>query len=77
VTNRLVPYFDETLKHRIQRIIAGEDRSRPLDDTEIAARLSSEGVAVARRAVTKHRKQLGIASSRVRIQRLLPYLRPR
>jgi RNA polymerase sigma-54 factor len=66
VKNRLVPFFDETVKRRIERIIADEDRSRPLDDTAIAARLSAEDVAVLRRTVTKYRKQLGIASSRTR-----------
>ena len=64
--NRLVPFFDETVKRRIERMIADEDRSRPLDDTAIAALLAADGVAVARRTVTKYRKQLGIGSSRTR-----------
>jgi RNA polymerase sigma-54 factor len=74
LTNRVVRFFaagdDEgrwtAAQRRIRELIELEDRRRPLDDTTISAVLRDEGVEVPRRAVTKLRKQLGIASSRQR-----------
>lgn len=54
------------VKNRVKEIIDGEDASQPLSDDDVAARLKDAGLDVARRTVTKYRKQLGIASSRQR-----------
>ena len=48
------------LRHRIAALVRTEDPARPLSDGEIGARLAAEGVAVARRTVTKHREALGL-----------------
>jgi RNA polymerase sigma-54 factor len=54
------------VKQKVRDILAKEDKSSPLSDEEIAARLKAEGLDIARRTVTKYRKQLGIPSSRQR-----------
>ncbi len=56
------------VKNMVKEIIDGEDGSAPLSDDDVAARLKDRGLNVARRTVTKYRKQLGIASSRQRRQ---------
>ena len=54
------------IKKRVQEIVDQEDKSHPLSDEEIAARLKEAGLDIARRTVTKYRKQLRIPSSRQR-----------
>ncbi|MCG3134033.1 MAG: hypothetical protein HMLKMBBP_01305 [Planctomycetes bacterium] len=54
------------VKNRVKEIIDGEDGASPLSDDDVAAKLKEQGLDVARRTVTKYRKQLGIASSRQR-----------
>ena len=54
------------LKHKVKDVIDQEDKSRPLSDEEIARKLKAKGYDIARRTVTKYRKQLGIPSSRQR-----------
>lgn len=51
---------------RISEIIEKEDKKRPYSDSEIAQILSGQGLAIARRTVTKYREQENIPSSRVR-----------
>jgi len=61
-----IPTWD-AVKQRIKEIIDSEDKTKPLSDDEIAARLKEEGhLQIARRTVTKYRKELGIPSSRQR-----------
>ena len=65
-TGRVVSFdlfFDQSLptKDRIREIVAAE--TRPLTDEEIAARLTSEGVKIARRTVTKYREEMNIPPS--------------
>ena len=51
----------------VQRIVAAEDKKRPLSDEAIVSILGSEhGLDIARRTVTKYRKKLGIPSTRAR-----------
>ncbi len=56
----------DNVKERVKEIIDKEDPASPLSDDDVADRLKSKGLDVARRTVTKYRKQLGIASSRQR-----------
>lgn len=54
------------VRQKVRDIVDKEDKSSPLSDEEIAAALKKEGLDVARRTVTKYRKQLKIPSSRQR-----------
>ena len=54
------------VKQKVRDILAKEDKASPLSDEEIAGKLKAEGLDIARRTVTKYRKQLGIPSSRQR-----------
>jgi len=51
------------IRARIRRLIADEDPTRPLSDSQLAQVLSGEGVKVARRTVAKYREALGLAAS--------------
>ncbi len=55
-----------SVKQKVLAIIEGEDKANPLSDDEVAERLQKEGLDIARRTVTKYRKQLKIPSSRQR-----------
>lgn len=61
-------FFDGATSVRdvIAEIIAGEDKSRPLSDQEIAEMLQERGLTVARRTVMKYREAMNILSSRRR-----------
>jgi RNA polymerase sigma-54 factor len=54
------------VKQKVRDIVAKEDKTHPLSDEEIAAKLKEDGLDIARRTVTKYRKQLAIPSSRQR-----------
>jgi RNA polymerase sigma-54 factor len=54
------------VKRDITEILAQEDAARPLSDSQIAQRLSSEGVHVSRRAVAKYREELGLPAAALR-----------
>jgi RNA polymerase sigma-54 factor len=58
----------ESVKARIQTIIAKEDARKPLSDQYIAELLGKEQVDIARRTVAKYREQLGILPSSKRKQ---------
>jgi RNA polymerase sigma-54 factor len=67
----LVPFsvfFEDALptKALMARIIQQEDTDEPLTDKQLEKLLSGEGYQLARRTVTKYRKQMGIPSSRCR-----------
>lgn len=51
------------VKERIKEMVAHENGHNPLSDGELARLLEESGVAVARRTVTKYRKELQIPSS--------------
>jgi RNA polymerase sigma-54 factor len=51
------------IRARIRRLIADEERVKPLSDAQLAEILAREGVKVARRTVAKYRESLGLASS--------------
>jgi RNA polymerase sigma-54 factor len=56
----------EAIRQKLSDIIAKEDKSTPLSDEEIAETLKTSGVDIARRTVTKYRKNMKIPSSRQR-----------
>ncbi len=61
-------FFEDALptKALIAQIIKQEDTEEPLTDKQLEEMLSEEGYQLARRTVTKYRKQMGIPSSRRR-----------
>jgi RNA polymerase sigma-54 factor len=68
---RLIPFsdfFDSSLgvKDILRELIRSEAPRRRLSDDELARLLSSRGIPVARRTVTKYREEMGIGSSRER-----------
>jgi len=67
----LVPFsvfFEDALptKALMAQVIQQEDTEDPLTDKQLEKILSGEGYQLARRTVTKYRKQMGIPSSRSR-----------
>ena len=47
----------------IKRLVAGEQRDKPLSDSRITEMLGEQGINVARRTVAKYRESLNIPSS--------------
>ena len=56
----------DAVRIKLQEIIDGEDKKKPLSDEDLVAALEEEGFKVARRTVTKYRKAMDIPSSRQR-----------
>ncbi len=56
----------EAMRQKLGKIITKEDKSNPLSDEEIAAKLGEMGVDIARRTITKYRRSMRIPSSRKR-----------
>lgn len=56
----------EAVRQMVKDIVDAEDKSQPLSDEAIAAKLKERGVTIARRTVVKYREQLGIPSARHR-----------
>jgi RNA polymerase sigma-54 factor len=48
---------------RLQQLIDGEDRARPLSDEDLVRRMGEAGIRLARRTVAKMREELGVPSS--------------
>ena len=61
-------FFEDALptKALLAQIIQQEDTDDPLTDKQLEGILAEEGYQLARRTVTKYRKQMGIPSSRSR-----------
>ncbi|MDR1284465.1 MAG: RNA polymerase factor sigma-54, partial [Opitutaceae bacterium] len=55
-----------SVKEMINDLIAGEDRSHPLSDQEIVAKVEGKGINIARRTVAKYREELGLLPSNLR-----------
>ncbi len=55
-----------SVKEMIADLVAGEDRSTPLSDQEIVAKLQEKGIKIARRTVAKYREELGLLPSNLR-----------
>jgi RNA polymerase sigma-54 factor len=58
----------DAVKARVKQIIDEEDKSAPLSDDQITAKLRGEELDVSRRTIAKYRQQLGIPSARQRKQ---------
>lgn len=56
----------DAVRLKLQEIVDGEDKQRPLSDDQLVKELAAAGLTVARRTVTKYRKAMGILSSRQR-----------
>ncbi len=57
-----------SIRAKVEEIITQEDKSNPLSDDEIVAKLSAAGVEIKRRTVAKYRAQLSIPPARQRVQ---------
>lgn len=58
----------EVVRNAISTLIAGEDKSSPLCDTDIMDHLAEHGIHISRRTVAKYRSQLGIGGQSMRIR---------
>ena len=47
----------------IKKLVAAENRSKPLSDSKIAELIAEQGIKVARRTIAKYRESLNIPSS--------------
>jgi len=56
----------DAVRIKLQEIVDGEDKQKPSSDDELVRQLGEHGLTVARRTVTKYRKNMGIPSSRLR-----------
>ncbi len=68
---RLIPFsdfFDGSLRIKdiLRELFHGEDSKHRLSDDELARILTTQGIPIARRTVTKYREEMGIGSSRER-----------
>ena len=57
---------NKEVKAELQRIVDAEDKTDPMSDQDIADALEEKGFKIARRTVSKYRKQLGIPVARLR-----------
>ncbi len=55
-----------SVKEMIDELVALEDKSQPLSDQEIVAKLQEKGINIARRTVAKYREELGLLPSNLR-----------
>ena len=53
-----------SVKEMIDELVSLEDKSHPLSDQEIVAKLQEKGINIARRTVAKYREELGLLPSK-------------
>ncbi len=58
----------DSIKAKVQEIVAQEDKAKPLNDDEIVEKLAAAGIELSRRTVAKYRAQLEIPTARQRKQ---------
>ncbi len=56
----------DAVKAKLREIIDAEDKSKPLNDTKLAAELKKHGITIARRTVAKYRDLMDIPPARQR-----------
>lgn len=61
-----VAVSNTSVKEMLSDLVTLEDRSSPLSDQELVAKLQGKGIALARRTVAKYREELGILPSNLR-----------
>lgn len=54
------------IRRAVQQLIEQEDKQKPYNDDELTELLNKQGYPLARRTVTKYRKQLGIPTAKMR-----------
>lgn len=59
-------HLKNQLREAVRGVIAEEDRSAPLTDQQIVEKLKTQGIAIARRTVTKYKEELKILPARLR-----------
>lgn len=59
-------HSSQAIRHRIQELIAGENKAKPLSDDKIVQLLAADKITIARRTVTKYRESLGIPPTPLR-----------
>jgi RNA polymerase sigma-54 factor len=57
---------NKSVKEMIHELVDLEDKSRPLSDQELVAKLKEKGINIARRTVAKYREELGLLPSNLR-----------
>ena len=58
----------DAVKLKLKEVIDNEDKSKPLNDDELAAEMKKHGIDIARRTVAKYRKLMDIPPARKRRQ---------
>lgn len=58
----------DSIKAKVQEIVATENKTDPLDDDQIVEALTKQGIEIKRRTVAKYRAQLDIPTARQRKQ---------
>ena len=56
----------DAVKAKLKEIVNAEDKSKPLNDDQLAEELRTNGIDIARRTVAKYRKILDILPARKR-----------
>ncbi|HIK95524.1 MAG TPA: RNA polymerase sigma-54 factor, partial [Planctomycetes bacterium] len=56
----------DTIRIKLQELIDAENKAKPLSDDALVEALGKQGLTLARRTITKYRKQMDILSSRQR-----------
>ncbi len=55
-----------SVREKIRTMVENEEKKHPFKDKEIAEKLETDGIKIARRTIAKYRKQLGILPARLR-----------
>lgn len=56
----------EKVRNRVRELVEAEDRKEPLNDDQIVALLTKEGIDISRRTVAKYRQHMNIPAARQR-----------
>jgi RNA polymerase sigma-54 factor len=56
----------DAIKAAMQKVVDGEDKSKPFSDDALVDEMKKQGIEIARRTVAKYREQLGIPTARLR-----------
>lgn len=56
----------DAIKAAMQKVVDGEDKSKPFSDDALVEEMKKQGIEIARRTVAKYRDQLGIPTARLR-----------